>query len=117
MNRQKIFSTVATHLLNQNQRCVWEDGGTCCYRNANNQKCGIGAIIPDGHKGETFEGGVVSLMKEYPDLAKLWGVNLVGLGADESFLLDLQGVHDKIMPYGWKHALSNFADKHELAMV
>jgi len=63
------------------------DGTACCYLTQNGNKCAVGCFIPDGHRGQSFRGDVLKLLRGCPDLEEFMPLNQYGL-------LSLQGVHD-----------------------
>jgi hypothetical protein len=43
----------------------------CMYLTEYGNKCAVGLFIPDGHEGQTYEGGSRALFRNFPDLLKL----------------------------------------------
>ena len=93
--RQNVFNKVAAHLLSMKERSVDADGW-CMYRGGNNQRCAVGALIPD----EIYDPRI-----ENHNITELWQMsetstfdeplNKFILDNLDDFLLDaLQIVHD-----------------------
>lgn len=99
MNKQDIFNKVVTHLRRQGvcASILYEDEHhpphrACVYLDkATGRRCAIGALIPDNHPALTdprnVNWAILNLLRAYPDLKDLWGV-------DVYFLAALQRAHD-----------------------
>lgn len=102
LNRKEIFAVVEAHLsqmLKQSSR-----NGQCLYRTGNN-KCAIGALIPDEMYSRMMEGRCVAeLLDDFPEfelfLAETYGQNKRLTQADYSFLEKLQRAHDDEQNWG-----------------
>jgi len=108
MSKQRIFNRVYKHLLTQKERAYDEKYGSCSYLDSEGRKCAVGCLIPDGHPGQDFRGGVEMLFEEYPDLKKKLG--------NEDFLVKLQFIHDyhTIPTAKWKFELEALAKEEGL---
>ena len=96
MTRQEMFNAAARQLLNQGGPALTPGGpfGTdrCAYRGPNGTRCAVGALIPDELYDPAMEGKPVwTVMNEFPAVYRLFhGVR------NETFLGDLQAVHDSL---------------------
>lgn len=63
------------------------DHTVCSYKDENDNRCFIGAFIPDNHSALTKEADVFSLLSKYPDLERKMPIDLLSLGG-------FQQVHD-----------------------
>jgi len=119
MNHQEIFTKVATHLLKQNEKSMRLDETRCAYRGHAGRTCAVGFLIPDYLYHPDMEGGGVYDALVYSALVNF---NLVDpdtsyvSGSRAALLSDLQGIHDRVSPSGWKHELERMADKYKLVM-
>lgn len=120
MTPQEVFDKVATHLLKQGEQArraartiSGQTASMCAYRGEVGKKCAIGSLIEDDEYGEWMEGAGVSdllspLCKETPRSLR------DRLGEHQQLLLDLQGVHDGVMPSEWRDTLHNVACNRDL---
>lgn len=95
--RQDIFNKVVEHLLSMTERCTAtekdNDSGIypCRYRDKNNNKCAIGALIPD----ELYTSEIEDFSASYePVLALLAKANYPVDQTAGNFYEDLQQIHD-----------------------
>lgn len=114
--KQEVYDIVKAHLVQQGRRAVRKNeyAESCLYLDViTKRKCAIGALIPDGHDGQGYAGGVGSLLRTYPDL---WdAIGLSREGSNINFLFELQGLHD--LESNWpdiKGACERFATSHGL---
>lgn len=128
MELQKIFETVARHLLTQKLKCTNRHGSGAYHRPANNLRCAIGCLIPDALYTKHIEGkDVADLLGSRSQLGehmrKLTG--FVGEQDDDGnyvkkderildVMADLQSCHDEIEPYNWAAELRAVAHRHKL---
>ena len=128
MDMQKIFETVARHLLTQKLKCVTSSRGGAYHRQANNLRCAIGCLIPDALYNKRIEGKDVDdlLTSRSPlgeHLRKLTGFS----GKEDEFgdyqhkderLIDflsaLQSCHDETEPYHWATELRRIGKRFRL---
>jgi len=110
---QAIFDTVWTHLETQPRRAV--EGSACQYRTYApiegeevELRCAIGCLLPDTETDEVFafQGGVQSLLEEFPRLnVHVWPYDMdeneweemdaCDSSVPDAFLLRLQNAHDE----------------------
>jgi len=111
LDKQAVFDIVATHLLTQMEKSYDEIEGECRYRQGG-LMCAIGRLIPDEFYSEELEGeGVNSL----PVRKALYKAGYTVLGDDsQSFLGELQGVHDVYSPTQWKANLARLAKSYSI---
>lgn len=55
-------------LKNNGKKSKNELDGRCMYKTPNGNHCAIGCFIPDSHRALRFEGNVLELLIEYPEL-------------------------------------------------
>jgi hypothetical protein len=117
MTPQEVFDQVTKHLLTQNavardDVAVGETGNGCRYRASNGLKCAVGCLIQDEEyalwmEGKQFDSGIL--------MNPLCPISLKErLGPHIQLLRQLQGIHDSDMPWDWKLALQEAADKFHL---
>jgi hypothetical protein len=87
MTEQKIFDTVALHLIKQGKQSIDAAKGMCLYRGPNGLKCAVGCLIPDKVYRPEMEGHSVSRFIDTYD-----GLNF--LQPFDAILNDLQEAHD-----------------------
>lgn len=127
LTRQKLFDTIATHLLTQNARSLRQGGTSCVYRGAGNLRCAVGCLIPDALYGGDIENihsldlyaGVLELDVEgtvRPSLTRV-SEHLRKLVApeDRQVMARFQTLHDKLEPAGWPDALRRLAGEFNLS--
>ena len=61
--------------------------GLCMYETPEGNHCGVGCLLPSGHKGMGHVGGVTTLLNEYPDLEDILPLGSIAL-------VKLQNIHD-----------------------
>jgi len=104
--KQKLFDTVATHLLTQNEKSI-DSHGNCVYRGTKGLKCAIGVLIPDETYSADMEGETAQDVLRQCGLVLDKGANhLAG---------SLQSLHDKYCVESWKDRLSVLADYNGLS--
>lgn len=73
LTAQQTFDKVVTHLRRQGGRAMGRTtsagNALCAYRAPDGSRCAVGALLPVGHPGESFEGSVKVLLARFPDLA------------------------------------------------
>lgn len=139
MNKQEIFTKVATHLLTQNARSFGPKTGQCAYRGADDRMCAAGVLIPD----DLYHAGLEqrSVMHQ-PVVAALIAAGVVppteleALAFDDGggfarqveflsesgqaptllFLRELQLIHDSHEVEEWRCELGMLAITHDLTM-
>lgn len=123
---QQVFDTVAKHLLDQDCRAQIADSYgsyTCMYRTDSGMKCAVGCLIPDEvYEPDLEDLDVDSLFLdeyEYEDRPYIAGIREqfsdTLLSNDlASMLRELQAVHDKVTPGGWRTQLWKVAVRHGL---
>ena len=113
MNRQEVFTKVATHLLNQ-MEVSESHPGACAYRGENGTMCAVGCLIKDEFMKSEFNGSGVTDSRVLNAL-NLSGIKLeytpgeCGGDGDIHFLIKLQDIHDLHDPNVWNKQLENFA--------
>lgn len=124
MDNQKVFNTVATHLLTQKEKSMRMDGGcigACAYRGVDGLECSIGCLLLDEDYDRDMEG--LTLPDPYC-VAEEGSLLLIAAlkksiryegGDDQRDLLnDLQSVHDDYPPRLWLRELSNVSRNRNL---
>ena len=110
MDRQTIFNTVYTKLMEQGCRAIDPVYGNCAYL-VNGLRCAIGHLIPEGHKAEDVNCSASALVERFPDLKELFGVKN---DEDVRFLVDMQSAHDSAsdrdFKEGFQFAMKEIAD-------
>ena len=108
LTKQKLFDTVATHLLTQNEKSLGLNG-TCYYRGTKGLKCAVGVLIPDETYSMDMEGrGAREVLSQ------------CGLVLDRgaAYLADfLQALHDYSRVESWKEELSGIAENRGLSPI
>ena len=107
MNRQEIFTQVATHLLTQKKKST--NGKFCQYRGPNGTSCAVGCLISNEFYDRSMEGETVEdILRSYvlPDYMK----------DAKNLLCDLQRIHDWDNARTWKKMLTQYASKNHLEM-
>lgn len=113
MNKQRIFSRVAHHLLKQKKQAKTDSGEFCAYMSSQGLKCAVGCLIPKRLYSAALEGdGVNDLLCKSPELKKHLEVKT----SDIWFLNGLQRIHDNTKPKEWKEGLIEFAQKENLKL-
>lgn len=99
---QEVFDQVVNHLLEQNQRSIFES--SCVYFGPGGIKCAAGCLISDDEYVKDMEGNNWSEMigKGYAPLTH------------GGLIKALQVVHDSYNPVEWKHQLDLVATTFDL---
>jgi hypothetical protein len=84
LSKQVQFNRMVRHLRGM-KRPAMESNNLCAYLTADGSKCAVGALIPEGHKGQWLSAGVTTLLITYPDLKDR---------IDEELGHEMQLVHD-----------------------
>ena len=109
---QELFTTVATHLLQQLQvsiNCM----GECQYRGPNNMRCAIGCLIADDDYVPDMEGKIIKdLFAIYPDNPSVSAMSDV----EPALVYELQRLHDERETYRWRSELERIAERRNLIM-
>ena len=110
---QKIFETVAQHLLRQNKRSQSPDGH-CRYRQKEHRKelkCAVGVLIDDKDYTTDMENKSVShLIDDYKDRP-----SIVRLRQHVPLLTQLQELHDLLPALEWHKHLKAVAIANRLS--
>lgn len=101
MNREAILDTVTRHMLWQGKQSINDLG--CRYLTDDGLKCAIGFLIPEDHPGGSYNGYVLGLFENHPDLKDLLEIENE---SDISFLYKLQIIHDVYPVEEWKEKLA-----------
>lgn len=118
--RQRVFDTVARHLLKQGRKSQ-DDYHGCMYRTSSEAgdvlKCAIGCLIADEHYDAVFEQttteeeNVVSAVRKSGFLIELAEDPDKDAGC---FLVDLQSIHDNMVVSEWASGLARVAWRYGL---
>lgn len=119
MTEQEVYNQARKHLLTQNKKSTLSADQKasildalfteCAYRGVGNCKCVIGCFIPDKQYEIAMEGkSVGSLITRYKFIEDIFK------GISESFLNDLQKIHDNFPEHLWESKLNDFAKKYDL---
>lgn len=131
---QDLYNTVRAHLLCQGAKSQEPSSmANCRYRGDGGLSCAIGCLIPDDKYDLDMEGGLIELIRKYPDVLPTkytswitgYGKELTGksdlirstLLAQQDMLglmVALQGIHDHIAVTNWPSQLVNIALKYNL---
>ena len=106
---QEALNVFAAHLLQQGERCIRDDmpyAGDCMYRGDHGRMCAVGVLIPDDEYYEELE----YLAADDEEIVRICDCS----PNDGPFLKQLQDLHDKVDPQGWRPALLVFAYVHQL---
>lgn len=91
-DRQTAFAKVLTHLRQQGQQAVDEDGD-CMYRGLNNTMCAVGCLIPDDRYDTDMEMTPATAGIVYDAIEGEPGED------DSQFVLEMQQMlHDQFIP-------------------
>jgi hypothetical protein len=122
MTKQEIFDKVVDHMATQGKFAVSEEG-YCQYKNEDDDKCAIGALIPD----ELYIDGLeMHNINELLNSSWCADVNLYLFDLLEDyerkdrFYLDLQNCHDESFREGGVELymkLDNFSNNYDLDKV
>lgn len=98
---QDVFNQVATHLLEQNKKCL--KGNNCRYR-SKQLACAAGCLMSDSEYQPSFE------RRSWAEL-----VDDQEVPNNHSMLItELQWVHDGYSPFVWFEALRGVSQKYDL---
>lgn len=107
--QQQIFNQITTHLLTQNKPAY--RNGSCYYRLVQDGqptlKCAVGCCISDAEYDKEMENRSIT-QREFASFKLRY--------SDESFLQDLQSLHDNTEAILWPKALAEFAMCRGLTM-
>lgn len=112
MTKQKIFDTVAIHLLTQNAKSTEtiphidpssNPTVNCRYRGQDGRMCAIGCLIPDDYYDISIEGGNVESWRVQEILQSMDLLN------HKIILFQLQRVHDHNDVILWRSKLKGVA--------
>ena len=113
MTSQEVFDTVASHLLKQKAKSsVDGDHTDCLYRDPNGNMCAIGCLIPDDKYTKDIEGENMHVLAN--KIGEVIPI-ITDASDEESFLQDLQDIHDDRLVESWPDALEKFAQEYNLA--
>ncbi len=99
-----VFDYVSLFLINQNKKSELKEIG-CAYRGLDGEKCAIGCIISNDSYSENLESLTVYDQKiQWAIRASLPNYNVL----NETFLSQLQEVHDNHEPDEWQVIFSRF---------
>ena len=106
MTAQRIFNTVADHLLTQNRKAL--KFTQCVYKAANGNRCAVGCLIkPKYYRKRMEEGFAINGLVQEFTLPKYFNTNKVLLGK-------LQDIHDDAPPSDWLGRLEYLAIERNL---
>lgn len=123
MDKQEIFTKVATHLLTQKARAevLRSDGIRCCaYRSKESRngpvlKCAIGCLIADSAYSQELEGKRVEHQEVVRALTNS-GIDAFHDLSALTMLNSLQAIHDNYEVTNWYYRLQGIADRFNLQM-
>lgn len=118
--KQELFTKIATHLLQQNEKSRLADG-ICAYRGENGTMCAIGCIISDEHYTIKLEGTSVvdhegawkAVKRSNPAIENL---DLHDRHNVHVMLSNLQNIHDLQPIEDWRKHLLWIANENYLEM-
>lgn len=122
MDKQTIFTKVATHLLTQNKQALRtvSMGTTCAYRGNDGTSCAIGCLIPDDKYDPLMEGSSIDRNPRVLGVLSDIGIDTAdqALNTYSTYaLLDsLQSIHDGYLSSSWRGKLAKLAWDHKLLM-
>lgn len=108
MTQQEIFTKVKIHLLTQNEKST--DGKKCFYRGPNGLKCALGCLINDEFYSQEME-CYEPIAQEKVNVA-LEKSGILEKLEFNSFLCELQIIHDLFDPKCWEGILKELAVKY-----
>jgi hypothetical protein len=106
MKKRKVFKTIATHMLTQNE--VSEDDYNCLYRTSAGLLCAIGILIDNDNYSEELESHDVHNSAVSTAVSRSLGSPPLSSG-DRVFLGALQDIHDYSVPPEWRKKLNDFS--------
>lgn len=107
LDRQTTYDIVRDHLMTQNAESL-RDGG-CAYRGDDGKMCAIGIFIPENRYSPDLEGWSVSKAQARKMLDGVFAEDVTN-----SFLCDLQAIHDGGQVDSWPGQLFDFAPRNGL---
>jgi hypothetical protein len=114
MSAQEVFDMSAGHLLKQGKQCQ-DDTETCLYRGENGMACAAGVFLTD-EGAKAADNPKEMLGHSCPTAGWEHLVFLEAVPCKHVELIRaLQGIHDYILPSGWKTRLSELADRENLS--
>jgi hypothetical protein len=91
------------------------DGSTgCAYRGDNGLSCAVGCLIPDDEYLSDMECLSVSELTDEFTSVKLSKHLSKFLTRNQDLLMDLQALHDSILPHNWPNRLAQIAERYNL---
>lgn len=85
---QEVCDYAVAKIVEQGGRCYNEDGDFCMYSDNKGKHCAVGWLLPEDDELMDFEGGVYTLVGDYPDkVPTLIANNIDAFGV-------LQSLHD-----------------------
>lgn len=115
MDKQKVFDTVAKHLLTQNAKSLSRGRSTCVYRSHDGKSCAVGVLIKDEFYDSSLEGRSCSNEKVVEALEASLKDKLEFGEID--LLSDLQMIHDNCTPDEWPMVLDALASTKGLKYI
>lgn len=122
MDKQEVFTKVATHLLTQKRRAeVLRSDGIlrCSYRATSADgtvlKCAVGCLIADSAYNPEIEGKRAG-HKEVVQALSYSGIDTFHDPIMLPMLESLQAIHDHYKPTNWYERLESIADRLVLRM-
>ena len=109
---QQAYTTVALHLLAQNEKSFVLEVEDCAYRDDRGNKCAIGALIDDRDYRPTMENQTAGSLKIQALGGKMPNSPLMKLSQDLANAL--QWTHDIHNVDMWPHHLRDVGEDHEL---
>jgi len=107
MKKKKVFKTIATHMLTQNE--VSEDDHNCLYRNGFGLSCAIGILIDNDNYSEELESHAIDNAAVSTAVSRSLGSPPLS-ARDRVFLGALQDIHDySVGPPEWRKKLNDFS--------
>lgn len=103
MNNQIAFDRMVAHLAQMTEMCQTESQEMCLYRGPQNNKCAVGALIPDDLYDPAFDNlefpfTASDLIDCFPAIATFFD------GVTPKLLEDMQNIHDS--PCNWQNPLT-----------
>ena len=110
MNNQQFFDVTVAHLRKQGKPAI--EPGFCAYLTSDGKKCAVGCHIPAGvYKREMEGNGSVRLMKDFPEVAKIFA------GVGPALIDEMQKTHDNIRPSHWEVHFEDTARRFSLTLA
>ena len=118
MTPQEVFTTVVTHLRNQNAKSTERESGEalCAYRGLHGRKCAVGCLIPDEEYSAKLEKiGPFGLVNKFGK-AGLGPVSFKLFSEHGLLLAELQRIHDNTKIENWELYFAILAIEFELEL-